>query len=144
MMEVEYKFIGGPELKRALAELPKSVERKIARQALRMGAKVLQKHIKATLPVDAVTPDGVHLNKSVNITRPWQRSQRRQITLHVGYGGLARTYGHIVEFGNSRQQPQPVWRRAMTAVGSEVVQTVIDKLAKDTLRETERLFVKTI
>lgn len=143
-MEVEYTFIGGPELKRALAELPKAMERKVSRQALRMGAKVLQKHIKATLPVDAVTPDGVHLNKSVGIFRPWQRSQRRQIMLHVGYSGLARTYGHIIEFGNSRIQPNPVWRRAITAVGSEVVQTVVDKLAKDTLRETARLFKRTI
>lgn len=143
-MDVEFKFVGGAELKRALSELPKAMERKVSRQALRMGAKVLQRHLSATLPVDAVTPDGVHLNKSVGIFRPWERSLKRQIVLRVSYGGVARTYGHIVEYGNSRQQPQPVWRRAMTAVGSEVVQTVIDKLAKDTLRETERLFKRTI
>ena len=143
-MEVEWKFIGGPELNKALAELPIAVERKLGRQALRMGAKVLQKHIKATLPVDAVTPDGVHLNKSVSIYRPWQRDRRRQIALHVGYAGLARTYGHIIEFGNSKIQPNPVWRRAMNAVGGQVVQTTIDKLAKDTLREAEKLFKRTI
>ncbi len=143
-MDVEYTFIGGPELKRALADLPKAVERKVARQALRMGAKVLQKHLRSALPVDAVTPDGVHLNKSVGIFRPWERGLKRQIVLRVGYGGIARTYGPIVEFGNSRQQQQPVWRRAMATVGEQVVQTVIDKLAKDTLRETERLFRKTI
>lgn len=143
-MQVEFKFVGGPELNRALAELPLAVERKIARQALRMGAKVLQKHIAATLPVDAITPDGVHLNKSVRIFRPWQRSLRKQIALHIGYAGLARTYGHIIEFGNSRIQPNPVWRRAMTAVGEQAVQTTVDKLAKDTLRETERLFKRTI
>ncbi len=143
-MEVEWKFVGGPELNKALRELPIAIERKIGRQALRMGAKVLQKHIAATLPVDAVTPDGVHLNKSVGIFRPWQRRLRKQIVLHVGYRGLARAYGHVIEFGNSSIQPNPVWRRAMSAVGEQVVQTTIDKLAKDTLRETAKLFKRTI
>lgn len=141
-MEVEWKFVGGPELNKALRELPIAVERKVARQALRAGGKVLQKHIAATLPVDAVTPDGVHLNKSVGIFRP--RDMRSKLVVRVGYRGLARRYGHIIEYGSSRIQPNPVWRRAMSSVGGEVVQTVVDKLAKDTLRETAKLFKRTI
>lgn len=141
-MQIEYKFIGGRELNKALRELPIAVERKIGRQALRMGAKVVQKHIKATLPFDAVTTDGVHLNKSVNIARP--RALNRQIALRVGYSGKARTYGHVIEFGNSDIAPNPVWRKAVTVVGSQVIQTVIDKLAADTLKETAKLFKRTI
>lgn len=142
MMDVEWKFVGGPELNKALKELPISVERKISRQALRMGAKVLVNHLKKTLPVDAVTPDGIHLNKSVIASRP--RGLRSKLVLRIGYKGLARKYGHIIEFGNSEIEPRPVWRQSVTAVGDKVIQTTIDKLAKDILVEANRLFKRTI
>ena len=141
-MDVDWKFVGGKELQSALDQLPKSVERKIGRQALRMGAKVLKVHIERRVPVDAITPDGSHLKDSVRIFRP--RALRKNIALKVGYAGKAAIYGPLIEFGNSSIQPNPVWRRAVTEVGGEVVQKVITKLSTDIIKETKKLFKKTI
>lgn len=140
-MDVEVKFVGGPELNHALSQLPINIERKVARQALRMGAKVFQKHLEVSLPMDP-TPDGVHLRKSISISRP--RGMSKFILLRVGYKGLARKYGHVTEFGNSEISPNPVWRRAASQVGNQAVKVVIDKLVAGVNLETKRLFKKTI
>lgn len=143
-MDLDIKFTGGKELERALKRLPVQVEKKVVRQALRAGAKVWQKELKQSLPRSNITERTIngqtvsvkHLADSIAIARP--RSRRRDAFIAVGVKGLARLYAHIVEFGNSEQAAQPVWRPVFRRMAGQVITTVAEKLGKDIIKEVRR------
>lgn len=139
-MDVSFSFHGGKELQAALNELPKTIERKIGRQALRAGAKVLAKSLRASVPVDLLTQDGIHLKDSIVVFRP--RATRANMVIRVAYKGGAKLYGKRIEFGDSTRRPQPIWRRTISVDGKRVMQVVIDKLALDLIKEVDRLAKK--
>ena len=142
--EVDIKFVGGRELQKALNRIPSTIENKIARSALRIAAKVYVKELQKELPVDDKTymyingtrVPNVHLKKSVKITRP--REMRRTLALRIGVSGPARRYAHIVEFGNSENTAQPVWRPVFHKKAQAVIVKFAEKLGENLIKEVRK------
>lgn len=144
-MEVEWKFIGGRELKAALAELPKNIERRVTRRALLAGSRLFAKRIRVVLPRGGQTSPSSKaygpLHKNVIVRRP--RLNGREMTVRVGYHSDG-FYGVWLEYGNSRQPPNPIWRRNAPIIWPDVQQVIKDKLAKDIPIEAAKVFRRTI
>lgn len=134
MTELTTSLSGEKELVRALKKLDDRLQQKIARQALRFGAKEYQKELKARLP--KTSGPGVHLANSIKIAR--ERDDRRSIKLLVGVSGIPRFYAHIIEFGSRFQAPQPVWRPVFQRLTARVTRTIGVKLGQLIIKEVRR------
>ncbi len=141
--DVSFKFTGGKELERAMTRLDPLIERKLGRQALRFGAKVYQKDIASKLPESDLEfthfkgkkVPKTHLKKSVRVARI---RGTKDLVIRIGVTGLARFYAHIIEFGNSEIQAQPVWRPSFRRMAQKVVATVAAKLGSDIIKEVRK------
>lgn len=145
-------IIGMREISEQLAQLPRELEAKFGLQGLRDGAVMVRKRLMDELPksgVDVVTIRGrdgsartvkkLHLRELVGIRRleSVRRAARRggALGVRIGYSGIARTYGHIIEFGNSEISPRPVWRRVLRELERDIAPRVARKIVKDVLKK---------
>lgn len=135
------RIIGQAKLLADLDKIPLRLEAKIGMQGLRAGATLLKKEVARTLPVDP-TPDGVHLRESVAIVRHRSAASLTKrggaFAMRIGYRGAARLYGHLVEFGSSRNAPRPAWRAALRKLMYDIAPVIAKKMAKDLIKESAR------
>lgn len=101
MADIEIK--GAAELHRALAQLPAKLEAQVSRQALRAGAKVIEREAKALTPV----AEG-KLRASIRTSTGMKRGG--VVYAHVKAGGRKKGdafYAHMVEYGTKPHEIKP-------------------------------------
>lgn len=137
------RVVGAAQLIRRLNALPDKVAKKLSKQALRAGAAVLRRHLRATI----VKSDDeyfeyrgrkikkTHLANTVTI---WAQHPeiKNMPAVRLGYTGVSRFYGHLLESGTVHARPQPYWRQGVSEKASQIVRAVGLKLYKD-LEKTE-------
>ena len=132
------------EIDRKLRQLPGRVQKKVVRQAMRAGLKVVMQEVKAQSPVDTGTT-----RKAVQ-TRAVKKKKRGAIELEVRILATdmtkrtsARTgktvfYPAIVEYGHDKTPANPFMLRAFNAKGETARKTTLAHLLAGLNREIRR------
>lgn len=124
------------KLNRKLKTLESKIEKKITRQALRAGAKVIAKEAKLRAPID----EG-GLKRRIKV---WAlKRSRKRIGVLVGTSAKEYTgdqfYGAFVEYGTSKMPARPWLAPAAEAKGDEAARIVEQKIAEGIEREINNL-----
>jgi len=136
-MEVTLKVEGVRELNRRLETLPVKIQRKIVRQALRDGAKVIREEARRRVPVDTgrlrrtLTQRKGKARRgsySVVVTHNWKR-----------YAGTIPFYGGYVEHGTRKMPPRPYLRSALDERRDEATRVVIRGIREGIEREVRKV-----
>jgi HK97 gp10 family phage protein len=144
-MKASIKIQGGSKLKSVLDELPKKIQNKILRTAMRNAAKVIAEETKAQAPVlSGVT------RAAVKVRAAKRRKGSIGFTVQVGQGSYkGKTfYASFVEFGHyagSRKlgnkrtfiPPNPFIRRAFLAKKDEAVRVATEGIRQGILDATK-------
>ena len=113
---------GIKEIDRKLAKLPGRIQKKVARQSMRAGLKIVQAEMKSQIPVDT------GLARSNVKVRALKRSRTR-IGMEVrikaaeglinqsGSSGKPFFYPAGIEYGDSTHTPNPFGRRSYASAG---------------------------
>lgn len=151
-MDFTFKVEGLRELDRELKRLSTRGAKNAKRAAIRKGAQHLRKQIKSQLPrtvgkkirvyrsnqVKAKgTTENVHLRNRIGI------QVKRSGDVDIGYVGLARAYGHIIEFGVSygkalRSTGNGVWERTFGTQSQRVIDLTGTALGESIIKEIGR------
>lgn len=129
------------EIDRALKELEPKIQRKVLRQAMRSGMKLVLQDALMRVPVLT----GL-LKKNVKL-RAMKRSRNRQGLLvqvksdegfvKVSKAGMRYWYPASVEFGHGTVPPHPFMRPAYDLRGPEARDTTMRELLEGSLREAK-------
>lgn len=124
------------KLNRKLKTLESKIEKKITRQALRAGAKIVVKEAKLRAPVDSG-----ELKSKIKV---WAlKRSRRRIGVLVGTSATMYTgdqfYGAFVEYGTSKMAARPWLAPAAEAKGPEAQRVVEKTIADGIEREINKL-----
>ena len=142
-----FRIEGLQELDKALSQLEPRLRNKHMTRALRAGAKIIQKDMKARAPVDTGNLKR-WIRVGARLTPRQKRNSRREIqgAAKFIYAGAVRGesrddgafYAHFVEFGTATQPPQPFGRPAVDSNRLSVLNKIKQVLAtglKQTARE---------
>lgn len=94
-MELKSQIIGADQIDAILRQLPATVARRVAGNALRSGARIIRDKAKQNVPVQ--TGD---LKKAIRVLTGRGRNAENRI-VHVGVFGKESPLAHIVEFGTT-------------------------------------------
>jgi HK97 gp10 family phage protein len=114
MAKTEIKMTGGPELERALRELGGNIAGRLGGNAVRAGARVIANEAKQRVPV------------------------RTGGTVRQAWVGTRLFYSWFVEFGTSKQPPQPFLRPARDEGAQKAVDKIVENLSAGIERETQK------
>ena len=144
--DFQIRVVGAAALIRRLNRLPDKVAKKLSKQALRAGAGVLRRHLRTTItksddPYFEYKGRKIrkaHLANSVTI---WaQHPEVKNLpAVRLGYTGVSRFYGHLLESGTTHARPQPFWRRGIAEKAPAVVLAVGKKLYADLAKAEAKL-----
>lgn len=118
------KITGDKEVDKALANLDKKVAKKILRQSMKVALKPLKQEVENEIPVDS------GLSKSLIKIRPGKRSRSGQSMLVDIKGDGETFYTQYVEYGTSKQKPNPFMRRAFDKEAKNTRAIAIDEIKK--------------
>lgn len=124
---------------RKLKRLPGKVQKKVVRQSMRVGLKIIQQEMKSQVPVDrGLTRQNVKV-------RSLKRSRKRiamecRVTTAPGLvahwaSGEPFFYPAGIEFGDSEHQPNPFGRRSYQAKGQAARDVTMAKMRDGVERE---------
>lgn len=127
---------GIPEIDRALKQLPAVVGKKVIRQALRKGAKVIQAEAKRLAPVKTG-----RLKKEIKV-RSGNRSRKR-VNVNVLVDGEkfegGDFYPAYVEYGTPTAEAHPYMRPAYEKEGANAARIIEKEIAEGIEREVKKL-----
>ena len=131
MSDLDFSFEGGKELQRQLNRLDAKIEKKLIGQSIRAAAVHLRRRLIQRVPRAAEeqgeVPDDVHLHSSIGIVT---KRRKNPIVSFVGYTGLARQYGHVIEFGSQFVTGTRTWTKTMRGESKVMLDKMADKLRK--------------
>lgn len=124
---------GHPILNRKLKMLPIAIQKKVLRQSMRAGLKIVQQGVKAEVPVDT------GLTRRNVAVRAVKRKKRGSIELEVRIkaekglkklyaGGQSVFYPAVVQYGRAGVAPNPFMTRAFQATASRARRVTIQAL----------------
>ena len=125
---LKFKINGAKELERNLKRLPLTLERRVAKSAVRAGAAVIAKEAKQRAPVDT----GV-LKRSIKVVA---RSRRfgdavASVVTRAGKRWQSKNmdawYAGLVEFGTRQRPATPFLRPAVDATQKQAVRAMAKK-----------------
>lgn len=148
MPDIEFQLQGLDGVLKRLKALPKKVERKLLRRAVRKGATIIRDAARqnARAVDDPSTPESIEKNIVVQESSRLGRSEGG-VAMRVGVRGGARApangdgdgkanpggdtfYWRFIEFGTSKMQARPFMRPAMENNIEAATQAVTDELNK--------------
>lgn len=116
---------GDQEMAAKIERLNYGVQRD-ARKALRDGAEVYEKALKANTPIyNGPDADNVHL--ADDTTHTGVSISTGDLTVEVGYGAKTGYYAHFPNFGTSKQDPQ----HFIEKTNEEAKQAVLEAFLKN-------------
>jgi HK97 gp10 family phage protein len=138
-MKVTFKVEGLKDCEDALKELPLATSKNVLRRALlKAGAPVVD---SAQSRVARLTGK---LGQSVTVGTKLTKRQKKSAALtkdgvevYVGAGPLP--HAHMLEFGTSRQAPEPYLRPAVDANGKRMFSIFRDELRAEIAKAVQRL-----
>lgn len=123
MSSSDFKIIGGKALDKALKQLGPKFEKRIAKGAIRAGARVIAKQAKANAPKESGA-----LKRSIQVvTRKTKGADVAVVTRHKKKDikqGKGTAYAHIIEFGSKYIPARPFLRPALDSKAKEAVKAV--------------------
>ena len=131
-MELQTRFTGGRQLAKELKALGEKVEKRIGRRALRNAGKELAEKVRADLPEDRG-----QLKDRVKVGIP-RGTPRDSLHMQVGVSGAARSYAHIIEYGNESIRADGTWRKVFEKERGNITGIVLADLRKSIDREVGR------
>ena len=129
MSGVKVAFSGGPELVKALADLPKRTASGLQAKALLSAGEIIRKRVAQTAPYDPTTY--THLRDHILIQRmkPRATGDDPAATAAVGIGVPKRFfYDWFAEFGTKHESARPFWRPAFDELGGTVLRGVLTEM----------------
>jgi HK97 gp10 family phage protein len=135
-MDITFGVRGLRELDRELDKLSARGAKNAKRAALRKGAQHLRREIKPQLP-RTVGGGREHLRNRIGI------KVHRNGDVDIGYRGVARMYGHLIEFGESYGKALTssgvgVWERTLAAEAERVIDITGTALGEAIIKEIQR------
>lgn len=125
--QVKFTIRGGKELESALSELGGAVASRLGDNAVRAGARVLEKAVKDAAPVRTGA-----LRDSIRVTSdPRQKRSGEALALVVSDVWYAR----LVEFGTVRASARSFMRKAGDEAGADVLDRTTENLWRGIERE---------
>lgn len=135
-MDIKFDF-DMHELERSLDQLPVRLRRKSRTMAVRAGARVLVKAMKAKLRPNRRT--GNLWRSIVAVTTPRGQGFFTKGPIIVGVKRTSSFYAHHVEFGHGRAAAQPFMRPAIAESSQEVVNAMGKKMGEAIEAEARKL-----
>lgn len=149
---------GAAEIEKLLAQIPQEVEsRRVVKNALRGGARVIRKYARANLKAIGAWDTGT-LARTMTIYEK-RRGVRGSATVALRASGkvylvvrkghkkptAARPskYAHLVEYGTEHSRPEPFMRPAVDGHNKEAVAAILESAARGIVREAAKLGLKT-
>lgn len=120
---------GTEALKRALADLPKKLQNKVIRQALRAGAKVFSQEVKAEAPKETGA-----LKRSTKVKAGKRKKDYLSVNVIVT-GGHPDSVPIFVEYGTVKMEADPFLARSFDKRESAVETGLINDIAEGAERE---------
>jgi HK97 gp10 family phage protein len=131
-VKAKVTFRGQRELERALRDLSQAVSRRLARNAVLSGARVIASATKARAPVGE---DGL-LKRSIRTFE--DRTENSSGTKRMAYAGTRLYYAYWVEYGTVHMSAQPFLRPAIDENFTEISNRMGENLASGFERETAK------
>jgi HK97 gp10 family phage protein len=141
----EIVVTGIKELDKKLRQLEPKIQRKVTRQSMRAGLKVVATEMRSQIPVDSGTA------RSLIQVRAIKKRKRKRIamecrvrgvrgqTIKQSGSGRPAFYPAIVEYGRMGVAPNAFGRRTFAAKGEPARNVTIHKLFDGTMAEVEKL-----
>lgn len=138
-MRSEFKFEGGRELEKALADLPRATAKNVTRRVLKSAAKPIEKDAEANVPVLSGTlredvNTGTRLNRRQSAIN--RKMGKSEVEVHVGVEDPA---GVQTEFGNEHQAATPWLRPAWDANKLGALSVIATNLWTEIRKSAQRL-----
>jgi Bacteriophage HK97-gp10, putative tail-component len=141
-MPPAFIITGIKAIDRKLRKLPVKVQKKVIRQSMRDGLKVMQAEVKSQIPVDT------GLARSNVKVRALKKRRRDRIAMEVRIAaapGLINTSGSGkpffypagIEYGDSEHQANPFGRRSYTAKGDTAKSVTMVQMRDGVEREAK-------
>jgi HK97 gp10 family phage protein len=127
MAKIELR--GGPELNRALEELGNTIARRLGKNAVRAGARVIANGAKARAPVGKTGK----LKKSIRVFDGPDRGTERS-----AYAGSRLFYAYWVEHGTAHSPARSFLRASADEGAQDAVDRMTENLAYGIERETQK------
>lgn len=135
---VRFRVEGLKECEEALKALPFATSKNVLRRALRKAAEPVASSAK-----QRVRKRTGKLGVSISVGTKLSKRQRKAanetktgVEVYVGAGPLP--HAHMLEFGTSRQAPQPFLREAVDANGKRVIETFRDEIRAEVAKAMKR------
>ena len=132
-----FKMKGLSELQSSLNKLPDKLRENALKNASAAGARVIRNEAKRLVPIE----EG-DLRDNIVVARTYKQRGRRvrlRGAVVIGIRGSGRHYAHLIEFGSSRQSPQPFMRPALEAKAKAALKVIGQKLAKEIAKAAQKL-----
>ncbi len=132
-----FKMRGLSELQKSLNTLPDRLRENALKNASAAGARVIRDEAKRLVAVESGG-----LRDDIVVARTFKQRGRRirlRGAVVLGIRGSSRFFAHLIEFGSSRQSPQPFMRPALRAKAAEALKVIGAKLAKEINKAASKL-----
>jgi HK97 gp10 family phage protein len=135
---------GVREIDRKLRLLEPRVQKKVVRQAMRAGLKILQAEVKVQVPVrtgltrSAVQIRALRARKRGSVSLEVRISGKKEGLIVERKSGKRVFYPAVVEYGREGVAPDPFMRRSFEAKGEQAKDAALYKLLQGVLDEVHR------
>ena len=137
-MEFEFEIPGVQELNHALKLLPEDIAKKVVRQAVAAGARVIRDAAKELAPYDPSRTAGVHLRDGIVVKRKKNTNDIMIIGTQTR-GSKAVPYAHLLEFGTVKMSARPFLAPAAAMMQQKAIGKMFNNLSNGILRESKKL-----
>lgn len=140
MIDLKFEFSGGKELSEALQELPRRLENRVLRKALRQGGNILLRKARQLAPVKTGA-----LRKGIKLKIDLRGTPAAIINVRIpSKSGKQKTssgpyYSSFVELGTSKMAAHPFLRPAFDAVKEDALETFLNVLNDGIEEESKTL-----
>ena len=125
-------------LENLLKKLPIETGKKVTRNAVSAGARVIRDNAKQLAPYDETRKTGTHLRDGIVVKRVKSTNDVFRIGT-LKYGNKKVPHAHLVEFGTIKKEPKPFLRPAAALSQQLVAVKMIKILANGIFREAKKL-----
>lgn len=133
--EVQFEFLGGEELDRALNDLPAKMARRDGGKALLAGAEVIAEAARQLAPVS--TRNEPHLKDNIVSILKRAKNTAERIAV-IGFRKVVSWRAHFTEYGTVKSASQPFMRPAIALKAAEAIAVVGRELWKVIEREARK------
>ena len=133
-MDLDFDF-DTSELDNILKQLPEEMGKRVTRNAVAAGARVIRNEARKLAPYNSRRTSGVHLRDAI-------RSERIKSTndvFRIGTRSREAPHAHLQEFGTVNHSPQPFLQPAAASSIAKATGRMINNLSNGILKQSKIL-----